>query len=80
MSGARRGPTNPWFGPRLPIRDPEPPPKAPCDRDPAHAGGIRFELHRYGRCVGHIRLCARCIGDFVMQPDPDPRHIEEIVA
>jgi hypothetical protein len=67
-----------WKAPglRLPITDPEPPPKAPCDRDASHSGGIRFELHRYGKKVGQIRLCERCIRDIVLRPDPDPLHVE----
>lgn len=50
----------------------------PCDRDPAHVGGIRFELRRYSRTWGVIRLCPDCIREFIVQPDPDPRYVDDI--
>jgi hypothetical protein len=70
-----RGRTD-WFGARLPIADPPKPPTR-CDRNPAHVGGIRFELHRYGRKAGQIYLCQVCIRDLILIPDPDPRFVEE---
>lgn len=71
-----RGRTD-WFGPRLPISD-TPRSKEPCDRDDRHTGGIRFELHRYGRRVGQIRLCERCIRSLMdPAPNPDPLYVEE---
>jgi len=67
-----------WKAPglRLPITDPEPAPLTPCDRNPAHTGGIRFELHRYGRKHGYIHLCGVCVQEFLIRPDPDPRYVE----
>lgn len=76
----RRGPWHNFSGVRLPITDPEPRPAMPCDRNSAHVGGIRFELHRYSRKVGVIRLCAECIRDLLIVPDPDPRYVSEDAA
>lgn len=75
----RRGPLHWRAGPRLPIADPEPK-RERCDRNPAHWGGIRFELHRYGRNVGVIRLCEVCIRDLILVPDPDPTQLAETAA
>lgn len=72
-----KGPWHNFAGARLPVSDPEPRTTAPCDRDDRHTGGIRFELHRYGRKVGQIRLCESCIRSLVTMPDPDPRHVED---
>lgn len=76
---ARPGSENPLSGPRLPgrlpIRQPEPN-RNPCERDPSHTGGIRFELHRYGRRVGRIYLCGLCLRDLIVQPDPDPLFVD----
>jgi hypothetical protein len=77
--GESRGPFHNFAGARLPIAD-GPKSKDPCDRNSEHTGGIRFELRRYGRNVGQIRLCEFCIRDLVIVPDPDPRYFEEPAA
>lgn len=69
-----RGRTD-WFGARLPIAPTPKPSKEPCDL--GHLGGIRFELHRYGRKVGAIRLCGPCIGRFLDTLPPDPLTVDE---
>lgn len=71
----RRSPWHNFSGARLPISDPEPRKPEPCDRNAAHQDGIRFDLWRYSRKVGVIRLCPSCIREFVLQPDPDPRYV-----
>jgi hypothetical protein len=65
----RRGPFHNFAGARLPIAD-GPKSKEPCDRDPEHTGGIRFDCVRYGRKILVIRLCGRCIDDLRTHPDP----------
>ena len=74
-----RGRTD-WFGPRLPIADPPRPTGVPCDRDPRHTGGIRFELHRYGQRVGLIRLCGPCFQDLHPRTPVDPLHVRDDAA
>jgi hypothetical protein len=57
----RHGPWSNLSGARLPIADPPRPAPVACDRNPDHLGAIRFDLVRYGRCVGAIHLCGPCV-------------------
>lgn len=64
-------------GPRLPIADPPKPSKEPCDRDPGHLGGIRFDLYRYNRKVGEVKLCGPCFQDLHPRMPVDPLYVDD---
>lgn len=75
---ARRGGQADWTGARLPVADSLPAAATePCDLDPRHAAGIRFELHRYGRVVGQVRLCGSCFQALNPRGPVDPLDVTE---
>lgn len=72
---ARERAPNPWAGPRLPIGPPEKKVEVLCFRC-TKPGAIRFDLLRYDRRVGQIRLCGPCVLE--ANPPLDPLTVTEI--